>query len=182
MATASEMVQMIRQFDDSQKAELGRALSTLAAEPGFDSVIRGATSAVGLDAVGNVLEELKPEILGPLLSKAARVLPDERKADLARQVASALSTEQRATLAEDIQQGLKGPSQSVNDRLWLIVVSVFAFVLAGAFLTLALGVFIPANGKVKVELVFATFTSVVGFLAGLFAPSPLATRPRRNAV
>jgi hypothetical protein len=178
--TAQQMIDAIKSFDDSQKKELGRALSRLAAEPGFEGVIHSAASTAGLDAISNVLKEAKPELLGPLLSKASQVLPEERRVDLARQITGALSPAKQESLAEEIQQGLKGPSQSVNDRLWLVVVSVFSFVLVGSFLTLAVGVFIPASGAVKIELVFAAFTSVVGFLAGLFAPSPMSTRARRS--
>ena len=68
---------------------------------------------------------------------------------------------------------LGAPTQRARDRLWLIVVSAFALVLVGGFVTLALGVFLtPAQDGVKPELILTTFTSVVGFLAGLFVPSP----------
>lgn len=65
------------------------------------------------------------------------------------------------------------PTQKARDRLWLVVVIAFAIVLVGGFVTLALGVFMtPAKDGVKPELILTTFTSVVGFLAGLFVPSP----------
>jgi len=71
--------------------------------------------------------------------------------------------------------GLGRPTQGTNDWIWVVVVSAFAIVLVGAFVTLALAVFVaPAQGGVKPELILATFTSVVGFLAGLFVPSPAA--------
>jgi hypothetical protein len=64
-------------------------------------------------------------------------------------------------------------SQKTRDRLYMIVVVAFSLVLVGAFATLAYGVFnAPATGGVSPELVLTTFTTVVGFLAGLFAPSP----------
>jgi len=68
------------------------------------------------------------------------------------------------------------PSQGIRDYLWLIVVAAFALVLVGSFLTLAVGVFAPAEGKVTPELILTMFTSVIGFLAGLFVPSPVANR------
>jgi hypothetical protein len=43
-------------------------------------------------------------------------------------------------------------------------------------MTLAFGVFIKADGRVTPELILTMFTSVVGFLAGLFVPSPIANR------
>jgi len=92
-------------------------LSRLAAEPGFEGVIQSAASTAGLDAISNVLKESTPELLGPLLSKASQVLPEERRVDLARQITSALSPAKQQSFAEEIRQGLKGPSPSVNDRL-----------------------------------------------------------------
>jgi hypothetical protein len=65
------------------------------------------------------------------------------------------------------------PSMKMRDKLWLIVVIAFAIVLIGSFATLAFGVFVNAQGKVTPELILTMFTSVVGFLAGLFVPSPL---------
>ena len=62
-------------------------------------------------------------------------------------------------------------SQKARDRLYLIVVVAFSIVMVGAFVTLAIGVF--AKG-VRPEIILTTFTSVVGFLAGLFVPSPAA--------
>jgi hypothetical protein len=55
--------------------------------------------------------------------------------------------------------------------LWIIVVCAFAVVLVGAFVVLAVGVFVK---DIRPELVLTMFTSVVGFLAGLFAPSPVS--------
>ena len=46
---------------NSQKKELGRALSRLAAEPGFEGVIHSAASNAGLDAISNVLKGARLE-------------------------------------------------------------------------------------------------------------------------
>lgn len=66
---------------------------------------------------------------------------------------------------------LEGPSGRVRDVIWIIVISGFALVLVGAFITLAIGVF---TKDIKPELILTMFTSVIGFLAGLFAPSPVS--------
>ena len=69
---------------------------------------------------------------------------------------------------------IEQPSGRVRDNLWYIVVFTFAFVLVGSFVTLAIGVFkVLPSGGVKPELVLSLFTSGVGFLAGLFVPSPI---------
>ena len=57
--TAQQMIYAIKSFDDSQKKELGRALSRLAAEPGFEGVIHSAASTAGLDAISNVLLKVR---------------------------------------------------------------------------------------------------------------------------
>jgi hypothetical protein len=75
----------------------------------------------------------------------------------------------------DEANGIGGPDPETRNKLWRIVISAFAIVLVGGFIALALGVFLPIQEKgVKPELILTTFTSVVGFLAGLFTPSPVA--------
>ena len=71
------------------------------------------------------------------------------------------------------------PSTRIRDRLWLIVVGAFAIVLVGSFLALASGL-IFFRDNIAPELVLTMFTSVVGFLAGLFTPSPVANRSRED--
>lgn len=107
--------------------------------------------------------------LGPALSK----LPSDKKAEALTTAIKSLTNEERAQLATQVAGTLGPPSDHTRDYLWLIVVIAFAIVLVGAFLTLAIGVFINASGKVKPELILTMFTSVVGFLAGLFVPSPM---------
>ena len=64
---------------------------------------------------------------------------------------------------------LPEPRDRVRDAIWLIVVVSFAVVLVGAFVTIA------ADGS-KPDIVLTMFTSAVGFLAGLFVPSPVGDR------
>lgn len=103
----------------------------------------------------------KAELL-PALEQAMQGRPQEEKKEIAQNMAAAANG------------GIGGPAPETRDKLWMIVVSAFAVVLVGGFIALAVGVFIPiqANG-VKPELILTTFTSVVGFLAGLFTPSPV---------
>jgi hypothetical protein len=75
---------------------------------------------------------------------------------------------------KELLSAIGGPSASIRDQLWLIVVIAFGLVLVGSFLTLAVGVFYKE--KTSPELILTMFTSVVGFLAGLFVPSPIANR------
>lgn len=76
---------------------------------------------------------------------------------------------------EDVRKrlGIQDPSQAVSDKIWLLIVWSLSIVLVGAFVVLSVGMlWQPApNASVKPELVFAVFTSVVGFLGGLFVPN-----------
>ena len=59
-------------------------------------------------------------------------------------------------------------------KVWKIVIWAFSIVLVGSFLTLAISVFVPpATGGTSGQMILTVFTTVVGFLAGLFSPSPV---------
>lgn len=79
--------------------------------------------------------------------------------------------------ATEAANGMGGPNPETRDKLWKIVVTAFAIVLVGGFIALAIGLFVPnpkeGESLVNPELILTTFTSVVGFLAGLFTPSPV---------
>ena len=72
------------------------------------------------------------------------------------------------------------PSDKIRDVLWIIVIAAFAVVLVGSFSTLAWGVFHATTGSVKPELILTMFTSVIGFLAGLFTPSPVGNKENQD--
>lgn len=112
------------------------------------------------------LKGLPKDELIPAFEEAMQGRPQEEKKEIAE------------TVIATANGGLPPPDAATRDKLWTIVVSAFAFVLVGGFIALAVGVFIriPKEGVnlVKPELILATFTTVVGFLAGLFTPSPVA--------
>ena len=120
----------------------------------------------------------------------ARVLLAEDDAAMLEMVRRALTGDGHSVvIAHDGQEALDAlstagamppPTDGARDRLWLIVVCAFAIVLVGSFTALAVGVFVPASGKVTPELILTMFTSVVGFLAGLFVPSPIANQTRAD--
>lgn len=64
------------------------------------------------------------------------------------------------------------PSKEVIDRIWTIAIVAFAIVLVGSFLTLALSTFREPQNENAPQLMLTMFTAVLGFLAGLFTPSP----------
>jgi hypothetical protein len=81
---------------------------------------------------------------------------------------------------EELQQALVKvgePDSTTSNKVWLIVIRAFAVVLVGSVLVLGIGYFMPpATGGTKPETIFAVFTTVAAFLAGLFAPSPVARK------
>jgi hypothetical protein len=76
--------------------------------------------------------------------------------------------------------GMPPPDERTRNLLWKITVCAFAIVLVGTFLFIASAMFITQSKDivtlVKPELVLSMFTSAVGFLAGLFVPSPAAKK------
>ncbi len=71
---------------------------------------------------------------------------------------------------------LPDPDPRTTNWIWLIVVLGIVLVLVGAAAFLGLAFWAdPAgdNARVKAETLLALFTGAIGFLAGLFSPSPV---------
>ena len=121
---------------------------------------------------GSLVSSLVPEFpeasRRSLALKAVASLPPTGQQTLLREAIHELPKGQRDSLAAT----LAPPDGKTRDQLWKIVVGSFATVLVGSFLTLAMGVFFARKGNVEPTIVLSMFTSVVGFLAGLFVPSP----------
>lgn len=83
-------------------------------------------------------------------------------------------------LEAQVIQGLPPPDDKTAARLWLIVVTSFAFVLLFCVVVLGIGVFAKHDAgvtyAVKGDTILTVFTTVVGFLAGLLAPSPISKK------
>jgi hypothetical protein len=91
--------------------------------------------------------------------------------------AGRLSPTEKTELSQRLNADLPSPDGRTPSVLWLLVVTSFCVVLVGAFATLAVSMFlVPPAGGTKAEIVLTMFTTVVGFLAGLFVPSPAATK------
>ena len=83
-------------------------------------------------------------------------------------------------LEAQVVQGLPSPDDKTSSRLWLIVVVAFALVLVFCAWVLGNGVTakleVGAAYAVKGDTILTVFTTVVGFLAGLLAPSPVSKK------
>jgi hypothetical protein len=61
----------------------------------------------------------------------------------------------------------------VNSKIWTVVINSLAAVLIIAVLALALSMWIPpAAGGTSGQIMLTVFTTVVGFLGGLFTNNP----------
>jgi hypothetical protein len=68
---------------------------------------------------------------------------------------------------------LDKPAQKVNNTIWTVVINSLSAVLIIAVLALALSMWIPpVAGGTSGQIMLTVFTTVVGFLGGLFTNSP----------
>jgi hypothetical protein len=68
---------------------------------------------------------------------------------------------------------LNPPDPPVNNKIWTVVINSLSAVLIIAVLALALSMWIPpAAGGTSGQIMLTVFTTVVGFLGGLFTNSP----------
>jgi hypothetical protein len=59
-------------------------------------------------------------------------------------------------------------------KIWMIVIWTLAIILVISVIVLGLSVFItPAKGGTSGQTILTVITTVIAFLAGLFAPSPV---------
>jgi uncharacterized membrane protein YozB (DUF420 family) len=95
----------------------------------------------------------------------------DEKAMMAERLKKFSTKEQQAIID---QAGIRSPGQKASDNLWLIIVSSFAIVLVGAFLSLAIGVLVfkKSAADAELQILLTVFASAVAFLAGLLTPGP----------
>jgi len=126
-----------------------------------------------------MLMDVEPESVKNAVVAVTGTLPHDEKLSALSETAASLSNKATAEqVVELVSSAVGNPGAAARDRLWTIVVGAFAFVLVASFTAIATGMFIsrPSDSAVKPELVLTMFTSVVGFLAGLFVPSPAANK------
>ncbi|HEY0606270.1 MAG TPA: hypothetical protein VGD58_25330 [Herpetosiphonaceae bacterium] len=70
----------------------------------------------------------------------------------------------------DVDAGATNPG--VPLYITIIVIGAFAIVLVGSFVTLAISMFVTPSDSANVQIILTMFTTVVGFLGGLFTPVP----------
>ncbi len=114
------------------------------------------------------------------LSTQLKGLSTREKVSAFTSAVSQLSDNEKVEVAKGLRPVLPLPSDPIRDRIWLIIVSSFAFVMVGAAVVLGVGVFVGSSDATKQltksDTILTVFMTVVGFLAGLLSPSPLGNK------
>lgn len=114
------------------------------------------------------------------LSAQLKGLSTTDKVTALRSAVSELSENEKVEVAKGLRPVLPLPSDPMKDRIWLIIVGSFAFVMVGAAVVLGVGVFVGSTDATKqltrADTILTVFMTVVGFLAGLLSPSPLGNK------
>ena len=107
-----------------------------------------------------------------LIQQATSRLEPEKQKDAAVRILKSLPKEEQDATVEE---ALGPPSNPVRDFVWKVAVLAFASVIIISTIALAVNVFYaPVKESTANQMILTLFTSAVGFLAGLFAPSPLS--------
>lgn len=110
-------------------------------------------------------------------SNALQALGATDMVDAIKDVINTKSSAEKTRLADEITQLLPPPTQPTTDSIWKIVIWALAIALVVATVALCAGVFREGNAPItKPETVLTVVTTIVGFLGGLFTPSPTAKK------
>src|SRR5688572_15000360 len=121
------------------------------------------------------LSDITDEQLIDFTKLALDSLPEKDLQNAIVAAADRLPKDDKKETAQRIGGTLDPPGEQTRDRLWGVVVWSFSIVLVVSFLALAVAMFVKVDEPMaKPELILSMFTSVVGFLSGLFVPSPVA--------
>ncbi len=99
---------------------------------------------------------------------ALQQLPVEKQTKVVKGAAGNLPPKNQ----KEVKNSLGEPSNKVKDYLWRAVITTFCIVLTGSFITLAISVFVNGAGASE-QVILTVFTGVLGFLTGIFVPSPI---------
>lgn len=110
-------------------------------------------------------------------SREVAAKPQSEQAAAIKEAVNALPDDQKEAVAQALGVRIPEPDQSTSNKVWLIIIQAFAFALIAAVAILGIGVFVaPAENGTKPDTILTIFTTVTAFLAGLFAPSPVAKK------
>lgn len=111
------------------------------------------------------------------LAGVTKDLGDGANEEQVRNAARQLPAKEKEAVVAALNGRPQDPDQTTSNRVWLIIIWAFSAVMLGSVLVLAISVFqAPVTGGTKPEIILTVFTTVTAFLAGLFAPSPVAKK------
>jgi hypothetical protein len=103
--------------------------------------------------------------------------PKADQAKALKLVVDSLSSDQKIEVAQALGMQLPPPDPNTSSKVWLIIIWAFVLAMLTAVVVLGINVFLPSgNGGTTPETMVTIFTTVTAFLAGLFAPSPVAKK------
>ena len=104
-----------------------------------------------------------------MIADSVNSLPIDKKTETLISATKELSNENQ----QQVIQGLNPPDDRTTNFIWKIIVCSFAFILVGAFLSMAYSLFFPPKemGEISDKLI-TIFSTTSAFLAGLLVPSP----------
>jgi hypothetical protein len=103
--------------------------------------------------------------------------PAAQQAAAIQEAINALPDDQKNMVAAAMGVRVPDPDQGTSNIVWLIIIGAFALVMVGSVYVLGRGYFVaPVTNGTKPETILTIFTTTTAFLAGLFAPSPVAKK------
>jgi hypothetical protein len=156
---------------DEMKPDLAAAVVRAVPDQGKRDLVAAAVGAAtdgakreaATAAVQAVPDDMKKDVVAAAVQHAS----GEAKKEVADAAVSSLSEDDREELAERLL-----PTQSVTNKIWLIIVWTFGVVLVCATLSLIGAVFVSLFRKTDtalVQILLPVFTTIVGILAGFIS-------------
>ena len=136
-------------------------MSAVAGHNGGQAVVRSGNQSATVDL--NTIHDLSANQLKAVADTSMSLLSEDDQDDVAARA------------------GFGNPNQGIVNSLWLIVVLTFALVFLATTGSLIYAVIFLQRSADSVQVVVSIFTAVVGFLGGLFLPSPVQSAANREA-
>jgi hypothetical protein len=129
------------------------------------------THLQSMDIAGPLMAGTTSQQKSDLLETTMKELTPEDRQLVARVALQGLTPTQKQVAVEQAG-GLEPPAPSVSNIIWLLVISAFVLVLLATSGSLIYGVIVLQRNADAVQVIVTIFTAAIGFLGGLFSPSP----------
>jgi len=99
-----------------------------------------------------------------IASEAVNALPNDVKKEVVTEAAKSLPPEEQG----DISNSTRQPDQATTDRIWRIIISTFAAVLALSTIALLVSAFVNTSDS-HIQIILTVVTTFAGILAGVIS-------------